>query len=232
MAGNKKENSWVAEKGIDGKTFGARIKDLMIDKDVTAKQVASATNISPSILTNCSKGYEVSPNSETVLKLANYFNVSTDYLFGLTPAKTTNPTLRKISEYTRLSDAVIEKLHKYAPSSIQANFYRRFFDDLVTDNEVGFYVTDILKTYVDAMCSFHPVPFEHIPNEPPKPLPNGRFSIPASEASEWYMGEAIAVAEGNIQDVVREIAQEMLKEKWLDDDVDLEKYKWPVYSET
>lgn len=49
--------------------------------------------------------------AEYVIALADFYGVSTDYLLGRTPNKTTNPKLQEVSEYTGLSAAVAERLH-------------------------------------------------------------------------------------------------------------------------
>ena len=51
------------------------------------------------------------PRISALAKIAGYFNVSADYLLGMTDTKTTKPTKKSACEYTGLSDAAIEILH-------------------------------------------------------------------------------------------------------------------------
>lgn len=63
--------------------FGRRLKSLRLERDLSQKELANIINVSH---TNISK-YEsnsVEPNIELINKLANYFDVSTDYLLGRT----------------------------------------------------------------------------------------------------------------------------------------------------
>ena len=63
--------------------FSTRLKDLRHLKGITQKQLAIDVNASERGIQN----YELcerKPACEHLIKLANYFNVSTDYLLGLT----------------------------------------------------------------------------------------------------------------------------------------------------
>ena len=60
--------------------FGDRVKELRVSKGLTQKNMAS-------ILSTTERNYQRyeatnSPNNHTLIKLADYFDVSTDYLLG------------------------------------------------------------------------------------------------------------------------------------------------------
>ena len=62
--------------------FGDRVKELRKSKNLTQRQMAGIFNMSE-------RNYQkieasVSPSNETLLKFADYFNVTTDYLLGRT----------------------------------------------------------------------------------------------------------------------------------------------------
>ncbi len=62
--------------------FNVIIRELRKETGITQKEVAKTLGIS----TTCYAGYEQGghePSFETLIKLANYFDVSTDYLLGL-----------------------------------------------------------------------------------------------------------------------------------------------------
>ena len=63
--------------------LGSRLKELRLKKDKLQKDVANYLNISDVAYGYYEKG-ERQPNPEMLLKLAEYFGVTTDYLLGRT----------------------------------------------------------------------------------------------------------------------------------------------------
>jgi transcriptional regulator with XRE-family HTH domain len=61
------------------------IKKLAKEKNTSVKSVLETCNINRNFMYDIKKGS--TPSSEVLLKLANYFNVSVDYLLGLTDEK-------------------------------------------------------------------------------------------------------------------------------------------------
>lgn len=77
-----------------------------------------------------------------LVRIAQYFNVSTDYMLGLTEVKATEPTLKSACEYVRLSDEAVKHLH--GVDHEQHPLYRNIasylissgiFDEIVTQLE-------------------------------------------------------------------------------------------------
>ena len=67
-----------------------RIRDLREDHDLTQKQVAKILNCSQQVYSNYELGQRDIPTA-ILIKLADYYNVSTDYFLGLTKEKTPFP---------------------------------------------------------------------------------------------------------------------------------------------
>lgn len=67
-----------------------RIRDLREDKDLTQTQIAGILNCSQRIYSNYERG-DVDIPTEILIKLANFHNVSIDYLLG----QTANPKRNK-----------------------------------------------------------------------------------------------------------------------------------------
>lgn len=64
------------------KTLGEKLKELRLAKGVTLQSVASAVGITRSAVAN----YEANtrePSLDTLKKFCDYFDVSADYLLGL-----------------------------------------------------------------------------------------------------------------------------------------------------
>ena len=64
-------------------SFSSRLKELRKNKGVTQKQVAEILEISERNYRRYESG-EIDPLTSNTIKLANYFNVSVDYLLGHT----------------------------------------------------------------------------------------------------------------------------------------------------
>jgi transcriptional regulator with XRE-family HTH domain len=59
--------------------FGNRLKDLRIDADLTQEQLAKHLNITRSALANYETGLR-EPGYEILIKIADFFEISLDYL--------------------------------------------------------------------------------------------------------------------------------------------------------
>jgi len=59
-----------------------RMRELRIEKNLTATQMAVILNIDRSNYSKYELG-KLEPNCEMIVKLAKYFGVRADYLFGL-----------------------------------------------------------------------------------------------------------------------------------------------------
>ena len=61
--------------------FGNTLRGLIEDKDKSQKEVALDLNIAPTTLGNYIRNQR-EPDFETLIAIANYFDVSVDYLLG------------------------------------------------------------------------------------------------------------------------------------------------------
>lgn len=59
----------------------SRIRDLREDRDLRQIDVANATGIDQKTLSNYETG-KTNPDSYAIIRLANFFEVTTDYLLG------------------------------------------------------------------------------------------------------------------------------------------------------
>ena len=66
-----------------------RIRDLREDADMTQTQIAKILNCSQRVYSNYERG-DLDIPTEILIKLANYHNVSVDYILGRTDKKETN----------------------------------------------------------------------------------------------------------------------------------------------
>lgn len=61
--------------------FGKLLKELLSIHNLTQKQLAAALDLSPSALGNYIQGSR-EPDFETLIRIADYFQVTTDFLLG------------------------------------------------------------------------------------------------------------------------------------------------------
>lgn len=67
-----------------------RLRDLREDNDLTQQQIADFLNTKQTIYSRYERGFQNIP-LEYLVELANYYNVSTDYILG----RTENPVINK-----------------------------------------------------------------------------------------------------------------------------------------
>ena len=70
--------------------FLRRLRDLREDNDLTQSQIAEILNTKQTIYSRYERGHQNIP-LEFLLTLADYYNVSIDYIFG----RTDNPDINK-----------------------------------------------------------------------------------------------------------------------------------------
>lgn len=64
-------------------TFGQRLKELMEERNMTQRQLSKELNIAVSTINGYANNYR-EPDYFTLISIAKYFDVSTDYLLGIT----------------------------------------------------------------------------------------------------------------------------------------------------
>ena len=86
-----------------------RIKELREDKDLRQLDVAKATGIDQRTLSNYETG-KTNPDSFAIIKLAEFFEVTTDYLLGID--KTSENTIESLLIYIDKIKIELDKLTK------------------------------------------------------------------------------------------------------------------------
>lgn len=90
-----------------------RIRDLREDRDLRQADVAEATGIDQRTLSNYETG-KTSPDGFALIKLADFFGVSIDYLVGRTdmPKSTPEELIRELETAQRLIDDALKTLRR------------------------------------------------------------------------------------------------------------------------
>lgn len=92
------------------KNIGYRLATLFNKTNKKQKELAGYLEVKPNVVSYFVNGERV-PNTEQVIKIATFFNVSTDYLLGLTEADTSNKDLQFVCDYTGLNKNAVSRLH-------------------------------------------------------------------------------------------------------------------------
>lgn len=97
-------------------TFAVRLRTLINEKDTNIKKIAEVVGVTRQAISQYKQGI-ATPCLDKLLGIATFFNVSSDYLLGLSDVKSTDTNIKSICDYTGLSETAINNLH----NSTQAN---------------------------------------------------------------------------------------------------------------
>ncbi len=91
-------------------SFPTRLRELIKDNNTTQEELTAVLNVKTrQSVTGYIDGSTL-PTIDKVVALADYFNVSADYLLGLTDTQTTNKDLKFVCEYTGLSEQSVRNI--------------------------------------------------------------------------------------------------------------------------
>ncbi|AOZ95327.1 helix-turn-helix domain-containing protein [Butyrivibrio hungatei] len=108
--------------------FATRIKQLRQDRGITMEKLAQELNVTKSRVNMWENGGAI-PRSQTLIDLANYFGVSTDYLVGNDCEKKSDPSSDKLHTLQRNLGKLNEKDLERAEGMLKAVFMDIFEDD-------------------------------------------------------------------------------------------------------
>lgn len=114
-------------------TFAERLVNLREKAGKKRQEVADNLGISRASLEYYEKDKR-KPDIDVLLKLADYYNVSTDYLLGLTAAPTTDKDVQYICDYTGLSENAVKELKADREMSAYWNYdFEESFCDIASE---------------------------------------------------------------------------------------------------
>lgn len=93
-----------------------RFKQLVTQSKKPREAIANAIGCDTSTITKHFNG-DRNISTEYIIKYAKYFNVSSDFLLGLTDTPVTDKDKQYISDYTGLQDFIIDKLHNHSTNN-------------------------------------------------------------------------------------------------------------------
>lgn len=112
---------------MDNKIIGNRINTALALREKKQKELAEVLNVKDNVVSYWCSGTRI-PNTEQIIKIGKYLNVSTDYLLGLSDVISTNPAIRDISQITGLNENTINFLAFNKSIENETTFNRPFID--------------------------------------------------------------------------------------------------------
>lgn len=135
------------------KIIGKRIATAIADNNITQKELAEHLNVKPNVISEFCKGGRV-PNAEQIIIIADYFNISSDYLLGRTDIKTTVPEIQSAVKYVGLSETSLKAFASHLISStkhkkiIMKEGYEKALNKRITEPLEKLFMSTIFFDYL------------------------------------------------------------------------------------
>lgn len=143
-ANNKKRKKF--EKGNYNSPFAVNFRKITgYDKKkgktkISQSEIAADIGVSRQTVSEYLLG-NTQPNAETIIKIAKKFEVSSDYLLGLSNAPTNDKDLQFICDYTGLSIDTV----KYISEKNTSYHFKSFIEFIVAYEDLGMTADEIKK---------------------------------------------------------------------------------------
>lgn len=128
-----------------------RIKQLSKDRGKSIKEVAIAIGFSENALYKWNKQ---SPSSADIQKVAEYFDVSTDYLLGRTDHKNLAREVKRYENFDKLSNQDVASELNFLLEQLGSDNYALLFDGDEIDDETRELLISSLKNTYNIAKSF------------------------------------------------------------------------------
>jgi len=97
-------------------------------RNVSQKEIASVLGVNPNIISYFCHDKRI-PNTQQIIDIAEYLNVSTDYLLGRSEISSSNENVQIACDVTGLPEKIIELFHEYNEHEKAGNFTSIEYDD-------------------------------------------------------------------------------------------------------
>ncbi|MDE6592598.1 MAG: helix-turn-helix domain-containing protein [Oscillospiraceae bacterium] len=131
---------------FDKKEMGKKIRELRNKR--SQDEVAQALCISRGALSFYENG-ERTPDADVIFRMCEYFNVTSDFLLGLSSVKSYNTTLRGVCEYTGLSNISVMHIRNSKHINEKKHVALNHFFESSSFKEFSFYLHILDDIYVE-----------------------------------------------------------------------------------
>lgn len=153
---------------MNGEGIGEKISGLLSENRITQKALADAVGVHQNVVSYWCKSVRT-PNVEQITEIAKFFEVSADYLLGLSAFSTSNPDLLMLCRVLGLSEAgaenLVKALHPDEPDGsrcaeafdallLSRNGFSRLVSALCGVMEECEQANDFLKDYLSVNSNF------------------------------------------------------------------------------
>lgn len=94
-------------------SFGEILRELREQKDMTQEQLGDILGVSGRQISNYESDRQILRDEASFQKIFKFFNVSADYMFGLSNAKNYDEIFSCLSDYKRLSPDLKKEFLSY-----------------------------------------------------------------------------------------------------------------------
>ncbi len=101
--------------------FATRLRELLDTPKISQAKVAEFVGVTRQAISSYSLGTSV-PDIDKLVKIAAFFEVSTEYLLGHTEIKKVDPTKQAVAEYLNLTEEAIDKIKLLRYGHLEQHF--------------------------------------------------------------------------------------------------------------
>ena len=191
----------IAKKERYHDAFPSALRELMDVNETTQETIKTVLGLNNrQSVTGYVDGSTI-PTADKIIAIANYYNVSADYLlFGDEDKKSRDPDVKVCRDYTGLSETAIEYLADYRKYG--SPFLYLLADMIISDigGEIGIaisqaghcaQITDIYEDSDIAPFVYSSLAQGDIEKTVLPDIPPGAMVLSASDASEFYKAKAV-----------------------------------------
>ena len=124
-----------------------RFKKLVDSSGVSRQFIADKINCDVSTITKHYNG-DRNITVDYVIKYAKYFNVSADYLLGLSKHSTTNKNLSFVADYLGIDENTCQTIHNKKFEEHTKQFINYFFNNEELFNSMDLYFSTVVLTWI------------------------------------------------------------------------------------